>query len=140
MTQRKKCQGLAKCSQQGANVGPVYLVCGNTGQWEDRYDYAVKGFLSEAKAQEFADYLNSTVGPLEEALANAYKVYEPELPFAELNEEGYAAIDRYNLALYEEYKEMITKYDPNWSAPSVEYGDFTHYRVDFRTFEISTQG
>lgn len=140
MTQRKKCQGLAKCTQQGANIGPVYLVKGYVGRWEDSYEYPIKGFLSEAKAQEFADYLNSNVGPLEQELAGAYKVYEPELPFAELDEEGYEAIDKHNTTLYEEYKELITKYDPNWSAPSVEYGDFTHYNVGLRTFEISTQG
>lgn len=136
MTQRKKCQGLAKCTQQGANIGPIYLVKGYVGRWEGSYEYPIKGFLSEAKAKEFADYLNGTVGPLEQALAGAYKGYEPEIPFAELDEEGYAAIDKHNASLCEEYKEMITKYDPNWSAPSVEYGDFTHYSVDFRTFEI----
>lgn len=138
MTQHKKCQGLAKCSQQtqGASIGPVYLVKGCVGRCDDGYEYPIKGFLSKDKAKEYAEYLNNTVGPLEQALAGACKVYEPDLPFPELDEEGYEAIDKHNAALCEEYKEMITKYDPYWSSPSVEYDDFTHYRVDFKTFEI----
>ena len=138
MTQRKKCLGLAKCSQQtqGASIDPVYLVKGYVGRWEDSYEYPVKGFLSEAKAREYAEYLNSTVGPLEKALASACKVCESDLPFSELSEEEYEAIDKHNLALYEEYREMIIKYDPHWSSPSVEYEDFTHYSVGLRTFEI----
>ena len=136
MTQRKKCQGLAKCTQQGASIGPIYLVEGYVGRWDESYEYPIKGFLSEARAQEFADYLNSNVGQLEKALASAYKVYEPEFPFSELSEEEYEAVDKRNLALHEEYREMIIKYDPNWSSPSVEYDDFTHYSVGLRTFEI----
>lgn len=139
MTQHKKCLGLAKCSQQtqGASIGPVWLVNGYVGRWEDSYQYPVKGFISKDKAQEYAAYLNAAVGSLEDALAKACKAYEPELPFPELYGEGYEAIDKHNLALYEEYKEMITKHDPNWTAPSVEFGDFTSYGVGLVAFDVS---
>lgn len=77
----------------------VYIVQGNSGEYSDRVDWLVKAFISESKAIEFRDFLES-----------------------KLKERGlHAHSDAAIHSLKERTKKSIpmTQYDPDF------YGDYT---------------